>query len=357
MPGKTQKSVSIKMQEIPGASVPEAKISMQDVLGEAVPREEMLQRIHGNPVMLKQFSSFSAKDQERVLAYLCGEKSLQILSDKFFKKILNPEEVPERVESLLSAIYDKPVKILHVLSREGAMVKEGSQVIMDIIVRIADESTVNIEMQRLGYEFPGERTSCYLADMIMRQYEMTKSERGQKFSYHDMKPINMIVIMDRSSQEFKVVAPEYLHKREVSYSSGVEVTTLEQVTYISLDTFRERAENRLESALDAWLTFFTAEEPADVIRLVSEWPMFLPMYHDIASFRKDPEGIMGYFSEALYIMDQNTTKYMIDSMHQKIEDQSQKIEDQSHTIKDMASELKRLQALLAENGIDSMTSI
>ena len=62
---------------------------------------------------------------------------------------------------------------------------------------------------------------------------------------------------------------------------------------------------------------------------------------------------MGYFSEALYIMDQNTTKYMIDSMHQKIEDQSQKIEDQSHTIKDMASELKRLQALLAENGIDS----
>ena len=101
---------------------------------------------------------------------------------------------------------------------------------------------------------------------------------------------------------FILISKVIENRNEVSYSSGVNVTTLEQVTYISLDTFRERTENKVKNALDAWLRFFTAEEPADVIRLATEWPMFLPMYKDIASFRKDPAKIMGYFSEALYIM-------------------------------------------------------
>ena len=68
---------------------------------------------------------------------------------------------------------------------------------------------------------------------------------------------------------------------------------------------------------------------------------------------------MGYFSEVLYIMDQNTTKYMIDSLHQKVEDQSHTIEDQSrtiknqsHTIEDQASKLDRVYAFLAKKGID-----
>ena len=150
---------------------------------------------------------------------------------------------------------------------------------------------------------------------------------------------------------FILISKVIENRNEVSYSSGVNVTTLEQVTYISLDTFRERSENRIKNALDAWLTFFTAEEPADVIRLATEWPMFLPMYKDIASFRKDPAKIMGYFSEALYIMDKNTTKYMIDSLHQKVDDLTQRVEDLSQTNADQAAELDRIHSFLTQKGI------
>ncbi|MCR4763615.1 MAG: Rpn family recombination-promoting nuclease/putative transposase [Lachnospiraceae bacterium] len=349
------------------------EITTEAILGKSVPREDMLRQIRADSEISQIFDELRSEDQERILAYLCGEKSLQILSDKFFKKILDPLAVPERVESLLSAIYGQDVKIESVLPREGVMVQEGSQVIMDVLVRIAGGETVDIEMQRLGFLFPGERTSCYLADMIMRQYEKTRSSRGKDFSYHDMKPVNLIVIMDQSTKEFDSVKPEYIHRRQTSYSSGVKVTTLEHVTYISLDTFREKTENKVETLLDAWLTFFTAEDTAKVLALVDRWPMFLPMYQDIASFRWNPAEVIGMFSEALRIMDRNTTKYMIDSMHQELDDLRKekddllrenddllrekdilhaKAENQNQTIADQESKINKYKALLIKNGID-----
>ncbi|MCR4763372.1 MAG: Rpn family recombination-promoting nuclease/putative transposase [Lachnospiraceae bacterium] len=330
-------------------------ITIEAVFGKAVPRKDMLHQIRADSEISQAFDELSAEDQDRILAYLCGEKSLQILSDKFFKKILDPLAVPERVESLLSAIYGQEVKIESVLPREGVMVQEGSQVIMDVLVRIAGGETVDIEMQRLGFLFPGERTSCYLADMIMRQYEKTRSSRGKDFSYHDMKPVNLIVIMDQSTEEFHHVKPEYLHRRQTSYSSGVKVATLEHVTYISLDTFRKKTENKIETLLDAWLTFFTVEDTAKVLALVDRWPMFLPMYQDIASFRWNPAEVIGMFSEALRIMDRNTTKYMIDSMHQELDDLRAKAENQSQTIADLTQnneDLSQINAGLTQANTD-----
>ena len=135
-----------------------------------------------------------------------------------------------------------------------------------------------------------------------------------------MKPVFLIVIMSSSSREFHEVRPEYIHRQVVSYSSGVGIGTLEHVTYISLDNFAERTDNKMKSDLDAWLTFFTAEEPEQIMKLLSIHPEFLPMYQDIAEFRKNPGEVVGMFSEALHIMDRNTTRYMIDEMQQTIKD-------------------------------------
>ena len=140
--------------------------------------------------------------------------------------------------------------------------------------------------------------------------------------------------MEKSSEEFKVVAPEYIHCKETSFSSGADVKTLDNIIYISLDTFKEKPDNGITTKLDSWLTFFTAEEPEDVIKLVSTHPDFLQMYRDISEFRKSPEEVIGMFSEALRIMDRNTTKYMIDELHEQIESQSRTITDQNQTITD-----------------------
>ena len=90
------------------------------------------------------------------------------------------------IESLISAILGQKVKIVQILSREGTAITEtGSQVIMDIIVKTDTGAIVNVEMQRIGYYFPGERSDCYTADMIMRQYGKVRSEKGDSFSYKD----------------------------------------------------------------------------------------------------------------------------------------------------------------------------
>ena len=118
------------------------------------------------------------------------------------------------------------------------------------------------------------------------------------------------------------------------------VKNLENVTYISLDTFKEKKDNEISSMLDAWLTFFTAEKPEEVMRLLKIHPEFLPMYKEITEFRKDPEEVIRMFSEALKIMDRNTTKYMIDELHETIIEQDQTIAKQDQTIvkKDQAIE-------------------
>ena len=153
--------------------------------------------------------------------------------------------------------------------------------------------------------------------------------------------------MEESSREFKAVAPKYIHRREVFFDSGAKVKNLENVTYISLDTCKEKKDNEISSMLDAWLTFFTAEKPDEVLRLLKIHPEFLPMYKEITEFRKDPEEVIGMFSEALKIMDRNTTKYMIDELHETITEKDQKIlklEKNSFVDKQAIEKLKKKQS-------------
>ena len=317
---------------------------IEQALGKRISRDKIISDINGDPDTKVIFDTFSPEDQEKIIAFLAGERTLQILCDSFFKKILDPGVTPERVESLLSAIYGEKVEIVEVLPKEGIVISDGgSQVIMDIIVRLSDGSYTTVEMQRLGYLFPGERTSCYLSDMMMRQYQKVRSNKGKNFSYKDLNNVNLIVIMEESSKEFLAVAPEYIHRRETSFDSGAKVKSLENVTYISLDTFKEKNQNEIGTELDAWLTFFTVEKPEDVLRLLSSHPEFLPMYKEITGFRKEPAEVIGMFSEELRIMDRNTTKYMIDELHEQVEAAKQELETAQQQAEAAQQELETAQ--------------
>ena len=295
-------------------------LSFADIFGKTRSRKEIMTVIDKCSLQ-DEWASFSADDQESILCFLEGRQGLQILSDKFFRHVFRPDDHPERIASLISAVLGEPVTVVQVLSREGTAITEsGSQVIMDIIVKTSTGSIVTVEMQRIGYYFPGERSGCYTSDMIMRQYGKVKAEKGEGFSYKDMKPVTLIVLMEKSSSEFSVVAPNYIHRKQANYSSGAKVTELDNVIYISLDTFRKRRHNVIRAELDAWLVFFTAEKPGDIMKLVKARPDFISLYRDIAEYRKKPEEVIGMFSEALRIMDRNTTKYMIDDMKRQYDE-------------------------------------
>ena len=90
------------------------------------------------------------------------------------------------------------------------------------------------------------------------------------------------------------------------------------MAYITLDSFRENAQN-INNELEAWLSFLIKSDIESVMKLINTHPEFADMYKEIAEFRKDPKELTGMFSEALYIMDRNTEKYMVDELKERVE--------------------------------------
>lgn len=323
-------------------------MTLKDILGEAISRKEALDVIKQSDFAYSKFCEFSEKNQEDILGFVQGNKGLPILYDGFYKHVLDPERNPERLEGFLTELFGQSVIIEQVLSKEGnKLADEGSLVVMDIIVRLSDGSIVDVEMQKHGYLFTGERSSCYLSDMIMRQYNRIKSKKKKEFRFKDMKPVCLVVLMEKSTKEFREVSPCYLHRLENSFDTGVELNLLSNLTYISLDTFKDVREN-INNKMDAWLTFFSSDSPVDMIELVEKYPEFLECYHDIVEFRRKPEELINMFSEALIQMDKNTVQYMIEEQQKELEEQQKELEEQQKELEERQKELKEQQKELNE---------
>lgn len=319
---------------------------LSDILGEPQPRDAILMRLRKNPSLFSIFERFRAPDQENLLRFLSGEKSLQILYDPFFKYVMDPETHPERLENLLSALLDEDVRIKRVLPREGIqLVDNGSFVIMDILSELSDGRIINVEMQKIGYLFPAERTTCYASDIVMRQYNRVRSQRKEQFTYKDIKDTHVIILMENSSSEFQSAPDHYIHKRVTSYSSGITLPEIVHITYVSLDSFR-KAEHNINTELDAWLTFLSRDDAESIIPLVEQYPMFLTCYRDIATFRKKPEELIYMFSEALYILDRNTERLMVDELRAEVEDRDKTISQLSQEMDSISQEKRELMAQL-----------
>ena len=103
-------------------------------------------------------------------------KGLKILRDSFFKEVINPEYDSERLESLLGVMLERKVKILRILPNDSTRISdETSLLITDIIVELEDGSLANVEIQKIGYKFPGARSACYTSDMLLRQYRRVRA--------------------------------------------------------------------------------------------------------------------------------------------------------------------------------------
>ena len=218
---------------------------------------------------------------------------------------------------------------------------------MDINIELTDGSITDIEMQKIGYLFPGERSSCYIADFIMRQYNRIKSEKGKRFTYRDMKPVYLIVLMEQSSTAFKAVSPHFMHREQISYDSNANVTSLSNILYVSLDTFHEVSQN-INTKLQAWLTFLSSAEPKDILNLITKYSEFEEYYHDIVAFRKKPKELISMYSEALAILDHNTELYMINELQNAIKEKETVIAELDSTILEKNNTIAEKENTIAE---------
>ena len=120
-----------------------------------------MSELRENTKLWKTFCEWEGKYQQEYLDICTGVKGVKLLYDTYFKAIMNPDTRPERLNDFLSEILGKKVKILKVLTNESAQIAaESSLLIMDIVVQFEDGSIANVEVQKIGYLFPGQRSAA-----------------------------------------------------------------------------------------------------------------------------------------------------------------------------------------------------
>ena len=320
-------------------------------------REALLTRIRNSPELFSVFQTWKKDDQEYFLDFCTGARGIKILYDSFFKEVMNPEYSRERLAAFLSAVLQRNVKIVRILPNDSTRISdETSLLITDIIVELEDGSLANVEVQKIGYAFPGERCACYSSDMLLRQYKRVRSASGDEFAYNQIRNVYLIVLYEKSPKEFKKFPKEYFHYSRQIFDTGLQLNLLQEYIMIPLDIFRLNMDNKsIETPLEAWLTFFSDDRPEKIIELITKYPDFKAMYETLYQMCQNVEKVMGMFSEELRILDRSTVKYMveeqqqeIDALHAKLEQRDTMIEQQNTQIKQRDAQIKQQNAQIEQ---------
>ena len=314
-------------------------------------RETLLSEIQSKPDLKKLFEEWTEEQQKEFLDFCTGVRGIKFLYDGFFKEVMNPEYVPERLEEFLSLVLGKAVKILEILPNDSTRIAdEMTLLIMDIVVQLEDGTIVNLEVQKIGYKFPGERCACYSADLLLRQYKRVKGRKKKKFSYKDIKGVYTIVLFEKSSKEFHKYPGIYRHRSKQMFDSGLEWNLLQEYVCIPLDIYKESYQNenmnigkpKFKNKLEAWLAFLCMDEPEVVIRLIEEYPEFREMYEEAYMLCRNVDEVMQMFSKELLELDRNTVKLMIDDMQKQIEEKDEQLNQKDEQIRELDEQLRQL---------------
>lgn len=240
---------------------------------------QVLEEIRNSPEMWKTFCGWEEKYQQEYLDICTGVKGVKLLYDTYFKVIMNPDTRPERLNDFLSEILGRKIRILKVLPNESARIAaESSLLIMDIVVQFEDGSIANVEVQKMGYLFPGQRSACYSSDLLLRQYKRVRAELGNSFTYKRIQKVYTIVLFEKSSADFRRFSKEiYIHHCEQK-----------------------------------------SDTPEMIIKLLNQNSDFQKIYEEIYTLCLNMEGMMEMFSKELEILDRNTVKLMIDEMEEEL---------------------------------------
>ncbi len=304
-------------------------------------REAIIADINGSVNLLESYNALSSERQELFLDLCSGARGVKMLYDSPFKEILSPEQTPDRLSSLLSELLRRKVTVKAVLPNDSERLgDEMSLVITDIVVELEDGTIANIEVQKIGYAFPGERASCYSADLLLRQYKRVRDERKEAFSYRDLAPVYTIVFMEKSPQQFHNYPDTYIHYVSESSDTGIKLNLLQNFIFIPVDIFLCKLHNEgIKSKLDAWLTFLGCDEPEWIIKLITQYPEFEPMYSQLYDLCRNIEGVMNMFSKELQLMDRNTVKYMIDELQEQLDSKTEQLQSKTEQLRSKTEQL------------------
>lgn len=306
-------------------------------------------RLTQSPRLYKTYQGIkNERWRARILDFFAGNQSLPLTYDPFFKFIFNPDRHAERLENFISSILGIRVKIKKILPVEDSLIDGETYLIMDLLVELEDGSLANIEIQKNGYAFTEERLSCYAADLLMRQYTRIRGERGADFTYHDIKKVYVIVLYEKSMAEFHRHGEAYFHHGKISYDTGLKLEMLDEYFLIALDVFVKipYAEDN-KSDLQAWLSLLTTATLTDAEQNIEHYPWLDPIYQEIALLRRNPEEVIGMWSEALRILDENSLKYYVEELKDELDKTKLQVQERDVALSEKDAALSEKDAEIA----------
>lgn len=292
-------------------------------------RKEVLEDIYANPVCAYQFEACSRELKDEILDFCTGIKGAKMTYDAFFKEILNPEVHPERLEELLSLLLEQEVHIRQILPNDSVRIAEESTLLItDIIVELEDGSLANVEIQKIGFAFPGQRGACYSADLLLRQYKRVKGLNKKKFTYKDLKTVYTVVFFEKSTPEFHLIKDQYIHRASQKFDTGLNLNMLQDYVLIPLDIYKDYKHNKtIETKREAWLSFLCDDSPGRIMEIIEKYPSFREMYGEVYEICRNVEGVMEMFSKELYELDRNTVQYMIEEQQEQLDALKKKVDE------------------------------
>lgn len=328
-------------------SITSESLSASDLFPGFSTQEAVEKYFAGFPELHTAFRKLPLSVQNVFSDYATGKHGLPATYDSVFQRIFKPDIHRERLSELISSILGQKVHIIDILPREGSqLVEKGSFIIMDALVRLNDGTYANIEMQKIGYQFPLSRADCYTSDAIMRQYVRLKNELGQKFNFMQMQKVYCIVLMETSPVPFHEFPDIYLHHRKSTFDSGIykNDSGLHEDIFICLDTFRSiiHTIDKGSSMQDAWFTFLSATDLGTIHTLITSFPEFKTIYKEIADYFRDPKELMNMFSDELRIMDRNTERLMVNDLQNALIEKENLLSEQEQRIAFLEAQIAQL---------------
>lgn len=323
------------------------------VFGERKSYGEVMEGLQKSPKAWKEFCGLNDRFKQEIVEFCMGLRGLNITYDPVFKKIFNPELAPERLEEFISLCLGEKLKIMSVLPNESwRLTEDSSLLVMDILMKMESGALVNVEIQRIGYLFPGQRCACYSSDLVMRQYMQVRREKkalNEAFSYKDIKKVYTIVLMEKSSKEFRDFPNDYLHHAKQTFNTGLTLDLLQEYILVPLDIFKSSHQN-ISSKLEAWLYFIASDKLDDIKMVLEAYPEFMEIYREVFQFRYDVKELTSMFSEALRILDRNTIQLMIEQQAEETERMSQELAEKRRELAASGKELDEKRKELAVSG-------
>ncbi len=323
-----------------------SELDYRNVLGEPATRLEVLAEIEKDESLYEMFQGFPEYLKEELIAFCMGNRGLKITYDPFFKYVFHPELKKGRLSEVLTLILKEEVEVLKVMPNESDRITEkGSLLVMDILVKLKTGAYANVEIQKIGYQFQGERAACYSSDLLMRQLSRERAEareKGKRFSYKSLKKVYTIILMEQSPAEYWKYPGKYLHHASQVFDTGLRLDLLQEYFMIPLDVFREMPHNEF-SKLEAWLYFIGSDEPKDIYRLIEAFPEFKEYYNELLMLRYNKRELIGMYDiyrEALREADEGTVLYMIEEKEKELEEKEKELEGKEKELEEKKKQIE-----------------